>query len=156
MVVGDAHASWLSHTGANITFFPKPPDMPRKYARKKVCFNLVSNSHPPDTLNTESLRRASENTAIWKSWLLPLVLKTKKIKFKNCQQYCHSFFYILSRKLKIPYERRTCFFTRLLLYRPHLTLYSLTQLEQDRVCKTPMPCNGHFFKNCDLDIWPWP
>ena len=23
------------------------------------------------------------------------------------------------------------------------------------VCEPWMPCNGHFFENCDVDIWPW-
>ena len=48
--------TWLSHTSTNTNFFPKPPTASlkylsrgerRKYARKKVRLNLVSNSQPP-------------------------------------------------------------------------------------------------------------
>ena len=65
MAVGAAHVSWLSHSSANTTFFPKPPTTflicfrgeRRKYAKKKVWFNRVSNSQPlgheSDKLNTE-------------------------------------------------------------------------------------------------------
>ena len=28
--------------------------------------------------------------------------------------------------------------------------------EQDVFVKHECPRNGHFFENCDLDIWPWP
>ena len=60
--------SWLSHTSTNTSFFPKPPttfltyfskEEGRKYAKKKVHLNRVSNSQPSghesDTLTTEPL-----------------------------------------------------------------------------------------------------
>ena len=66
MAVGETRVSWFSHTSTNTTFIPKPPTTfltcfsrgeRRKYARKKVCLNWVSNSWPPghesDTLTTE-------------------------------------------------------------------------------------------------------
>ena len=61
--------SWLSHTNTITTFFPKTPptfliclsrDERQKYARNKVCLDLVSNSQPPghdsDTLTIEPPR----------------------------------------------------------------------------------------------------
>ena len=52
-VVGDKCVSWLSHTSANTTFFPKTTFLTcfrgerQKFTRKKVCLKRISNSQPP-------------------------------------------------------------------------------------------------------------
>ena len=41
-------------------------------------------------------------------------------------------------------------------YPVHLQLLRKKKKEKQNVfVKHECPCNGHFFENCDLDIWPW-